>query len=446
MPYFFSNTNVFDNGSLSLKPLESGGDYSNVGPATTAFRAGASTLLNARRLVVDDGIVSFQNGTGFQKPYFYLPHRPKWYNQEYHRGANTWTDYTLSAGMLIYSEDNVITVGPRPIANSEDSRDWYDPPGNGSTSRDDQFSFYAPWDYDRGGSITINQGANVDVIDASGNYMAFGDGTNEFAMIIQRKYYDLARDVGLTSGLLKHKVLEMPANDHAGANGTTYFGRSVAVGSNRVAVSAPGYIPDVSTSTDTNRTGIVFVYDTTGMLRWARIADDTTDVGSGAADADQQLGYGRRSLAVGSDRVAAATADKKVYVWDSDGNDVFKITAAGVESDFANTTVSNEFAKQVLIYGRSIIISDPECDNDNADNTVTGAIFIYDIDGGPVVKINENDRGMFGYEIGAGGGQLFSLTYRGQPALNETYDLVYEYKLPDNSDNYWEKVAARGVF
>ena len=147
------------------------------------------------------------------------------------------------------------------------------------------------------------------------------------------------------------------------------FGLSVAVGSNKIVIGAPGR------DDDGNGSGAVYLYDLNG----------TGEVKITASDAGVLHLFGR-SVAVGSNKIVvgapgestSGTYSGSVYVYDLDGTNELKITA----SDGA---AGDTFGHSVAIGNNKIIVGSP---NDDDNGTASGSVYIYNLDGTGEIKIN----------------------------------------------------------
>ena len=204
------------------------------------------------------------------------------------------------------------------------------------------------------------------------------------------------------------------------------FGRSLAVGANKIVVGATGDDDNGSSS------GSVYVYNLDGsgevkitasdgaaddqfgrsvdiddsngkIVIGAHLDDDGGDIsgsiyvyntdGTGevkitASDADIGDTFGR-SVAIGNGKVAAGApfADETasntgtVYVFDQDGSNPFTITA----SDNTGSTTNRNFGEALSIGSNKIVVGAPGVNNEQ------GAVYVYNIDGTGEIIITASD-------------------------------------------------------
>ena len=164
------------------------------------------------------------------------------------------------------------------------------------------------------------------------------------------------------------------------------FGFSVAVGNNKIVVSAGADDDDGSLS------GSAYIYNLDGTGETKITASD------GAAG--DEFGY---DVAVGSNKIVVGarqdddngSSSGSVYVYDLDGTNEVKITA----SDGA---AGDGFGESVAIANNKIVVSARF--NDDAGST-SGSAYIYDLDGTNEIKITASDAAAgdgFGYSVAIG--------------------------------------------
>jgi Tol biopolymer transport system component len=261
-----------------------------------------------------------------------------------------------------------------------------------------------------GGSVAIGNnkiavGAYGDNITRGSVYVYDLDGTNEVKITASDVYfYDrfgwsvavgnnkivvgtrLDDDNGTDSGsvyvydLDGTNEVKITASDGAAND---YFGHSVAVGNNKIAVGA---------YRDDGYSGSVYVYD----------LDGTNEVKITASDgaAYDEFGY---SVAVGDNKiVVGAVGDNdngstsgSVYVYDLDGTNEVKITA----SDGAS---GDNFGWSVAVGDNKIVVG---AYGDDGDWIASGSVYVYDLDGTNEVKITASDgasNDLFGWSVAVG--------------------------------------------
>ena len=160
------------------------------------------------------------------------------------------------------------------------------------------------------------------------------------------------------------------------SNGTQpdQFGRSVAIGNNKIVVGAPG----VGIENGPNR-GRIYIFD----------LDGSNEIRKGLNTNNAYLGW---SIAVGNNKIVAGapgdSSDKgAVFVYDLDGSNRFKITASdGAPADFSEA--GDLFGYAVAIANNKIVVGSP---NDDDNGTNSGSVYVYDLDGTNEVKITASD-------------------------------------------------------
>jgi hypothetical protein len=172
------------------------------------------------------------------------------------------------------------------------------------------------------------------------------------------------------------------------------FGYSVAVGSGRIVVGAPGN--DVINTNDNK--GSVYIFDLDG---------NEVDIIT-ASDAADDDGFGR-SVAVGSGRIVVGADGDDIgsnsnqgaaYIFDLDGNEVGIITAS-------DGSAYDEFGNSVAVGSGRIVVGAPY--NNVGINTNQGAAYIYDLEGNEVDIITASDGAAydyFGWSVAVGSGKI----------------------------------------
>ena len=157
--------------------------------------------------------------------------------------------------------------------------------------------------------------------------------------------------------------VKIKSSDHAKND---YFGKSVAIGDNKIVVSA---------HEKNIRAGAVYVYDLDGTNEVKITASDGTSndyFGEVVAVGDNKIVVGvRRDDVIG-------TNSGSVYVYDLDGTNEVKITA----SDAAQM---DHFGASVSVGNNKIIVGSID------DMGSRGSVYVYDLDGTNEVKITASD-------------------------------------------------------
>ena len=231
--------------------------------------------------------------------------------------------------------------------------------------------------------ITASDGAAGDLF---GYSVAVGSGR-----IVVGAYGD--DDNGVSSGsayifdLDGTQLAKITASDSSSGD---IFGRSVAVGSGRIVVSA--YQDDDNGSSS----GSAYIFDLDGtQLTKIKASDGASSDLFGA------------SVAVGSGRIVVGAygdddngfSSGSAYIFDLDGNQLAKITA----SDGA---AFDEFGRSVAVGSSRICVGAYE-DDDNGSNS--GSAYIFDLDGTQLAKITASDGAgldRFGYSVAVGSGRI----------------------------------------
>jgi Tol biopolymer transport system component len=249
--------------------------------------------------------------------------------------------------------------------------------------------------------------------DASGSvYLYDPDGTNEVKITASDGAANDYFGHSVAIGDNKIAVGAFADDDNGGASGSVYvydldgtnevkitasdgagndrFGYSVAIGNNKIAVGA--YLDD----DNGGASGSVYVYD----------LDGTNEVKITASDAagNDRFGY---SVAIGNNKIAVGAyldddnggASGSVYVYDLDGTNEVKITASdGAANDY--------FGHSVAVGDNKIVVGAYE-DDDNGG--ASGSVYVYDLDGTNEVKITASDGAAddnFGYSVAVGDNKI----------------------------------------
>ena len=224
---------------------------------------------------------------------------------------------------------------------------------------------------------------------------------------------DLNDDVPSNSGsayifdLDGTQIAKITASDAAAEDS---FGRTVAVGCGRIVVGA--YQNDDGGSSS----GSAYIFDLDGTELAKITASD--------AAADDDFGF---SVAVGSGRiVVGAWADDdngadsgSAYIFDLDGTQLAKITA----SDGA---AGDRFGYSVAVGSGRIVIG-AYSDNDNG--TQSGSAYIFDLDGNQLFKITASDGAAgdsFGFSVAVGSGRIVVGSYLDDDPSNSGSAYIFD--------------------
>ena len=198
------------------------------------------------------------------------------------------------------------------------------------------------------------------------------------------------------------------------------FGYSVAVGSNKIAVSAR--LDDDNGESS----GAVYVYDLDGTNEVKITASD--------ASANDQLG---NQVAIGHDKivVGAHKHDVKgaVYVYDLDGSNEVKITASDRDS-----LHQPNFGIRVAVGENKIAVGSW---GDSSGGQNVGSIYVYDLDGSNEVKITASDGtagtgfgDAFGYGVGIADGKVVASAIGRDANSNVDSGAIYVYDLDGSNE------------
>jgi predicted amidohydrolase len=228
--------------------------------------------------------------------------------------------------------------------------------------------------------------------------MAFKTSTaNTGGLHLTNDYQWINADNTATNG---YDVTTTPSNETkiTASDGATFdnFGRSVAVGSGRIVIGAPGDDDNV------NQSGSAYIFDLDGTQLAKITASD------GASD-----DFFGQSVAVGSGRIVVGawqdddngSGSGSAYIFDLDGTQLAKITA----SDGA----SNDYFGESVAVGSGRIVVGAYYDDD--DGSLSGSAYIFDLDGTQLAKITASDAAtgdQFGRSVAVGSGRIVVGAYR----------------------------------
>ena len=196
-----------------------------------------------------------------------------------------------------------------------------------------------------------------------------------------------------------------------------YYGSSVAIAHNKIVVGAYGDDDGVLSS------GSVYVYNLDGTGETKITASD------GAFN--DQFGF---SVAIGNNRIAVGAINRdvgtlsgagSVYIYDLDGNEVGIITA----SDAAD---NDRFGNSVAIAHNKIVVGSYLDDPPNN----SGSIYVYDLDGTNEVKMTASDAAgsdLNGYSVAIGSNKIVSGAY-GDDDGGSVSGSVYVYDLDGTNE------------
>jgi len=200
------------------------------------------------------------------------------------------------------------------------------------------------------------------------------------------------------------------------ANSGDEFGSSVAVGSGRIVVGAPGDDDNGSNS------GSAYIFDLDGT-QLAKIT---------ASESGSQVEFGS-SVAVGSGRIVVGAYNRRsAYIFDLDGTQLAKITPSDGDVNY--------FGYSVAI-GNGRIVVGAYGDDDNGNNS--GSTYIFDLDGTQLTKITASDGAaddQFGSSVAIGSGRIVVGAF-GDGDNGSVSGSAYIYNTNEYYDDYVEKIA-----
>jgi len=172
--------------------------------------------------------------------------------------------------------------------------------------------------------------------------------------------------------------------------GNDYFGDSLAVGSGRIVVGAPGEDENGSSS------GSAYIFDLDGT----QLAKITASDGSNYDEFGRSAAAGSGRIVVGSPQNADDGSNSgSAYIFDLDGNELAKITAS-------DAAAGDYFGNSVAV-GSGRIVVGAHLDADNGIDS--GSAYIFDLDGNQLAKILPSDGAAgdyFGNSVAVGSGRI----------------------------------------
>ena len=228
--------------------------------------------------------------------------------------------------------------------------------------------------------ITASDGASGDDF---GTSVAIGNGR----IVVGANRYNSIQGSAYIFDLDGTELAKITASDGAAGDG---FGTSVAVGNGRIVVGA---------YTDNSNQGSAYIFDLAGT----QLAKITASDGA-AGD------YFGRSVAIGNGHiVVGANGDNSIqgsaYIFDLDGTELAKITA----SDGA---ANDQFGLSVAIGNGRIVVGAPFTRPDGSNYNASGSVYIFDLDGTQLTKIIKTGAIIggtseeFGYSVAVGNGRI----------------------------------------
>ena len=300
-----------------------------------------------------------------------------------------------------------------------------------------------PFMYGSGDVDTVSSNeTKIVATDSSGNDAAAGDkfGTSVAVgsgrVVVGAPYND---DTALDSGSAYIYDLDgiyVSKITYGSADAGDLFGQSVAVGSSRIVVGAPGN----DFSNGKLNAGSAHIYDLNGNLinvgqnpLWAQ---DDNNSGSDL-QTDAYFGW---SVAVGSGRIVVGAPDLRwfssagpgsAYIFDVNGNWIAKIVAS-------DATNADQFGYSVAVGSGRIVVGAP-FDDDTALGS--GSAYIFDVNGNEIKKIVASDPGgldNFGWSVAVGSGRIVV----GAPLNNDTASNSGSAYIFDLDGNLIKKIVA----
>jgi predicted amidohydrolase len=264
--------------------------------------------------------------------------------------------------------------------------------------------------------IAASDGARLD---SFGNSVAVGSGR----IVVGAPGDD---DNGSDSGsayifdLNGNQLAKIKASDGAESDG---FGVQVAVGCGRIVIPAP-----FDDGAQIN-SGSAYIFDLNGT-QLAKIT---------APDAALNDYFGR-SVAVGCGRIVVGaylddntgSDSGSAYIFDLNGKYLNKISVS-------DGTDIQHLGESVSVGSGRIVVGAPY-DNDNG--ILSGAAYIFDLNGNQLAKIKASDgatEDYFGESVSVGSGRIVVGAY-GDDDNGSASGSAYIYKLPETSDTYFENV------
>jgi len=200
------------------------------------------------------------------------------------------------------------------------------------------------------------------------------------------------------------------SNDH--------FGRSVAIGSERIVVGVP------QSDDNGGQSGSAYIFDLDGNQLSKITASD--------AAANDNFGY---SVAIGNGRIVVGAAGDdnpnpfsfnsgSAYIFDLNGTQLAKITAS-------DAATSDEFGRSVAVGNGRIVVGAWGDDDNNLPGS--GSAYIFDLDGNQLGKITSSNgdfNSSFGWSVAVGNGRIVV----GARGDNTSQGSAHIYETPNIKD------------
>ena len=192
-----------------------------------------------------------------------------------------------------------------------------------------------------------------------------------------------AKDFFDTNGSTGAYIFDIDGNQIAKvqpsvAQAEDQFGESVAVSNNRIVVGAPRE----TTAGPAYFAGTVYIFDINGN-QLAKIQGSDTEAYDGFGES---VAVSNNRIVVGAKYEDTTAGDAgSVYIFDIDGNQIAKIQASDAQA-------SDSFGWSVAVSDTRIVVSAP---TEDTGGTNTGSVYIFDIDGNQLAKIQGSDTEEF---------------------------------------------------
>ena len=263
------------------------------------------------------------------------------------------------------------------------------------------------------GIITASDGASYDYF---GSSVAVGSGR----IVVGAFGHDVGANLGQGSAYIfdldGNQLGIITASD--GAYGDS-FGRSVAVGSGRIVVGAPGR--DVAPMSVNQ--GSAYIFDLDGnQLGIITASDGAIDDSFGGSVA---VGNGRIVVGASVHDVGSNLNQGSAYIFDLDGNQLGIITAS-------DGTSYDNFGSSVAVGNGRIVVGG------------TGVAYVYNLDGTNEIKLTtSNYYEYFGRSVSVGGGRIVVGSFTGEANFGVLYiyDLNGNYITHFSNDSFLGEVA-----